>query len=88
MKCTIEITGQMGGNYTLGRAIGGQQSNGMFHAIICRFDTKKEAYEALKEAYKTLKRQEPEFVGRHLYGAKSHLRYDASIAKIYTETIN
>lgn len=85
MNCIIHITGQISGNFKLARAIGGETSKGMFNSFICKFKTKTQAYKALAEAYKQLKSDEPEFLGKHLYAPKSHLKYDASIAEVIKE---
>jgi len=83
MKTKISITGQISGNTTLVNAIGGEVKKGMFNSFIITFPTKGLAVKAIRQAYKYLKNEEPEFK----HGIKSNkertfLSYDASQAKI------
>ena len=87
MKVKIEITGQISGNFTLLRKLNnGNLKNGMFNSKTISFDTKTEAKNAIKEAYKSLCKDEPEMKG-NLGGIRkskdnTSLYYDASKAVI------
>jgi hypothetical protein len=88
MKTEIHITGQISGNSTLRNAITTAdctERRGMFNSYILIFASKKAAVKALADGYKSLKREEPEIVGR--IGGLKYLRghaltYDASRAAI------
>ena len=89
MKSTITITGQISGNFTLRNALVGNsttEEKTMFNGFRLHFDTKKAAINAIREAYNSLCKDEPEMKGR-LSGisadkGRTYLRYDASNAKI------
>lgn len=89
MKSTITITGQISGNFRLRSALVGNsttEEKTMFNGFRLHFGTKKEAVKAMRDAYNSLCRDEPEMKGR-LSGisvdkGRTYLRYDASSAKI------
>ena len=86
MKSTIHVTGQINGNFTLARAIGGERRDGMFNSFYLDFQTKGAAREAIRKAYMSLTQDEPEMRGR-IGGVRSNrsrteLYYDASKAII------
>lgn len=83
MKAKIEITGQISGNFRLRNAVitpDCEEYRGMFNSFILKFRTKKDAYKALWEGYKYLRREYPDPYLH--YNKKKSLSYDASIAKI------
>ena len=89
MKTTIEITGQISGNYRLLNALNTYQAeyNKLpFYGHKLTFATRKEARKALWDGYRYLVAQEPEFAkGGIRYGAKRCIYYDASRAVIQYE---
>ena len=87
MKTTIEITGQISGNFTLRNAIAStgwpEIHNGMFNAFRLTFETRKEARKAMWEAYKSLREDKQDAQASRLrYIPKHSLSYDASKAVI------
>jgi len=87
MKTTIEITGQISGNFTLRNAISRtgwpEIHKGMFNAFRLTFETRKEARKALWEAYKSLREDKQDARASMLkYTPKYSLSYDASRAVI------
>lgn len=85
MITSISITGQINGNNTLCRAIQTNNSittRNQFYGYNITFKTKKEAKQALWNAYKFLKLQEPEFKPGIQYSKHGSLNYDASKAQI------
>lgn len=87
MKCSIIITGQISGNFTLKRAIGGyfEEKRTMFNGFELFFKTKKEAKKELWEAYKFLRSDKTDAQNSRLsYSKYGTLSYDASTAKIVT----
>lgn len=83
MKTVIKISGQISGNFTLKHAVQTVScidARARFYGFYLFFETKKEAKEALKNAYKELKSEEPDFDGIGLYN--DLLSYDASRAEI------
>jgi len=86
MKRTIEITGQISGNFTLARMIGCEAKRGMFSSFTIPFATKKEAVKAIRDAYNSLVAEEPElkgcFGGIRVNKDRTELYYDASKAII------
>ena len=87
MKVKIVITGQIGGNFKLlSKLNNGNYREGMFNSKHIYFDTKKEAKQAIKEAYKSLCEDEPQMKG-FIGGIQKNkdntaLYYDASKAEI------
>lgn len=84
MKTIIQITGQLSGNMILKNAIreyDDQVTKLTFYGYNVTFRTKKEAKKALWEAYRHLKREEPDYRGIR-YSKYGALSYDASQAII------
>lgn len=87
MKTTIQITGQISGNYTLHNAISRtgwpEIKRGMFNSFIITYETRKEARRAMWEAYKSLRADKQDAQASRLkYSPKHSLSYDASRAVI------
>lgn len=86
MQTTILVTGQPSGNITLSGAIQTYESEkikGMFYGYKIIFPTKAKAKKAMWEAYKYLRRNEPEFAKTGIsYSKHGYLKYDASQAII------
>lgn len=85
MKVKIHISGQINGNTRLYNAIitnNSKGSKGMFYSYYIEFPTKKDCYKALREAYKSLINNEPEFKHGIRYIPKYGIYYDASKALI------
>jgi hypothetical protein len=87
MKTQIHITGQISGNFTLVRLMQNYESKrqGMFNSFILEYRTKTEARNDLKNAYKQLKRDEPDTCNLDIYrykGKPISVTYDASRAEI------
>lgn len=89
MTTQIHITGQIGGNHTLGNAMGSdgllERKKGMFYSIIMTYRSKKDAKKSLSVAYQRLIQDEPDQKGRIggiNYVRGSSLGYDASRAVI------
>lgn len=85
MKATITIKGQVNGNFKIRTAIiGGTniETNGGDYEI--EFNTKKEAVQALNQAYKQLYKDDVIFAKNHggMTKGKNLFYYDASIAYI------
>lgn len=86
MKAQIRITGQISGNFRLKNAcmtMDCELSKLMFNGFKLVFRTMKEARQAMKDGYKFLKQEEPDFYhegGISLYN--DQLMYDASMAKL------
>ena len=86
MTTSIEISGQISGNSTLANSIStfdSEMKRTMFNGYKITFKTKAAAKKALWEAFKYLRKEEPDFAkgGIH-YSKYGSLRYDASTAKI------
>lgn len=87
MKTVIEISGQIGGNFTLlNRLSNGNFQKTNFNGFLIEFSTKKDAINQIREAYNCLCREEPEQKNR-LSGIRTNksrtvLLYDASKAII------
>ena len=90
MKAAIFISGQISGNFRLKNAcstIDSELKKEIFNGFSLHFNTVKEARKAMKEGYKFLKSEEPEFYkegGINFFN--NTLSYDASTAKIIKET--
>lgn len=87
MRTEIHITGQINGNHTLRNALSGASEikEGMFNSQIVVFATKAAAKKALWDAFKYLRQEEPDMVGRiggTRYSKFGALYYDASQAVI------
>lgn len=86
MKTTINVMGQISGNFKLASALQtweSEQRSTMFNGFSITYPTRKQAYKALWEAYKKLRADEPEFAkGGMSYSPKQSLTYDASQATI------
>lgn len=84
MKAVIIIEGQISGNQTLNGAIsGGFWTKTNFYGYKVEFKTKKEAKQALWQAYEHLRREDPEFAKFGIkYSKSGFLKYDASTATI------
>lgn len=83
MKTTIQISGQINGNYTLLNAIKTydcKHTQGIFNSHLLEFKTKKEAIQAMKDGYKILKNQD--LTSLKKANKFEAIYYDASIAKI------
>lgn len=84
MKTTITITGQPSGNRTLLHAIQTSDSEveESFNNFVITFGSKKEAKEAISNAYESLVHEEPDFAedGISFNEHLSKLWYDASVA--------
>lgn len=87
MKTTIEITGQVGGNFTLLGALKNYESKrkGMFNGFILEYGTEQQAEKDLQQAFEKLCADEPDMIdeagGISFYD--NTLFYDASKAKLY-----
>ena len=86
MKTNIRISGQLAGNNRLHLHLQ-RNADGcecFFHDFILKFRTKKQARQALRQAFKNLKSLEPDFYrdGGISYKPVNGLWYDASSAKI------
>lgn len=83
MKATITIQGQISGNFLLKNKIQGTSSyvKSINNGFLIEFKTKKEAYKALWEAFKSL-RSDSETKTSTSYCKKYSLSYDASYARI------
>lgn len=89
MTTTIRIEGQISGNITLHNAIityEGQSRRIMFNGYEITFPSKKIAVAAIRAAYNSLVRDEPEMKGGiggiRTNKGRTFLGYDASTAKI------
>jgi hypothetical protein len=86
MKAQILITGQISGNYKLLHAcntIDSETNKTMFNGFKIVFNTMREARKAIKNAYKELKKDEPDFYKAGGIGFyNDSLSYDASTAKL------
>jgi len=86
MKAQIIISGQISGNYKLRSACmtnNCEDYRQNFNGFKLVFNTMKEARKAIKDGYRWLKSEEPDFYrdgGIGLY--KDSLSYDASVAKL------
>lgn len=86
MKAQIIVSGQISGNYTLLHACStfdSETSKTMFNGFKIVFNTMKEARQAMRNGYKALKAEEPDFYkdgGIGLYN--DCLSYDASTARL------
>ena len=82
MKTTIVITGGISGNFKIKNAITCFDiTEGSFNSFLCNFETMKEAKEALKDAFKYMKKND---LNVELSKDKKTLYYDASTARIQT----
>ena len=86
MKTVIKISGQINGNFTLKHAVQTSEcvdAKGRFNSFYLFFETKKQAKSALKNAYRELKNDEPDFYKDGGIGFYNNsLSYDASNAVI------
>lgn len=88
MKCKIEITGQISGNYTLLRKLGMRSEGyikGTFNSFYIIYNNIGDAKKDIKEAFQSLKSDEPDYYkegGIYKQSDNSFLNYDASTAKI------
>lgn len=88
MKCKIEITGQISGNYTLLRKLGIRSQGykkGMFNSFSIFYNSVGDAKKDIKEAFQSLKSDEPDYYkngGISKQSSNSFLDYDASTAKL------
>ena len=86
MKAQIIIIGQIGGNFKLKSKISCNGNyttidKGMFNNYYINFDTVKEAKQALKKAWQSIKREDDELNWTDgLNKGCTNLRYDASAA--------
>jgi hypothetical protein len=55
MTTKIYVTGQINGNSRLASAIGGRRERTMFNGFVLTFDSRKEAREAIRKAYHSIK---------------------------------
>lgn len=93
METTISITGQINGNFKLLHAIGegeGKTTHPFNNGFDIKFKSKKDAVKAIRDAYKSLIKDEPECKDR-IGGIRTNkdrttLAYDASRAKINSNT--
>lgn len=89
-KTTININGQLNGNFKLLSAIGGNHERTQFNGFKIYFETKKEAAKAIRDAYNKLIQDEPESKNRiggiGTNKTRTLLEYDASKAKINPDT--
>jgi hypothetical protein len=81
MRVQIHIIGQMAGNFLLAKKINASWKSTGFGNMKAIFDSKGQAKEALKKAYKSLIDDEPDFKIL-LSKSKCKLTYDSSIAEI------
>ena len=86
MKATVIISGQISGNFTLKHAVQtfDCEVEKYFNGFMLHFNTMAEARKAMKQAYKELKEEEPDFYkdgGIQLYN--DVLSYDASTASLH-----
>ena len=89
MKTSIVISGQIHGNFTLRNALvrnSMEEKRTMFNGFELVFETKKEAVQAIRQAYNDLVADEPHMknsiAGISADRARTFLRYDASTASI------
>lgn len=84
MKTTVEISGQIMGNGKLARYVQLDWHKTMFYGYRADCSTKKEARNAIKDAYKEMKND-----GFEVQTNKYHeaLHYDASICKIINNKV-
>lgn len=88
MKTTIEISGQISGNFRLRSALATAECiiyPSMFNGFRLTYPTKKQAKKALWDGYKKLRQNEPEMgtgIGGIRYSKWGSLSYDASTASI------
>jgi hypothetical protein len=86
MKCTIKITGQLNGNFTIKRKLQNFISSKeriYGRTIILEYETIKKAKEDIRDAYKKLKQEEPDYAKEGgIVFTNDSLTYDASIASI------
>jgi len=91
MKTVIKISGQISGNFTLKHAVQTSEcadQKTSFNGFYLFFQTKKQAKDALKNASKELKNDEPDFYKEGGIGFyNDSLSYDASIAEILDHEI-
>lgn len=83
MYCTISISGQPHGNYELFRKLRNSTEHSKhFHGqrFTLKYNKVSEARKDLKEAFKELKEEEPDYDGIYIYN--DVLYYDASKAKL------
>lgn len=85
MKCEIIIKGQTGGNFKLLRKMRNRTGKiELFfgRTMFLQYNTLKEARNDLKEAYKELVDEEPDFAEHGISFNGNSLCYDASEAKL------
>ncbi len=88
MKTTIEISGQIDGNYKLKAKLHNylNENKGMFNRFYLEYPSKKEAKNDLKNAFKSFCKEMPEEknkrTGFYFNSDKTILYWDASKAEI------
>lgn len=83
MKCKIRITGQIGGNFRLLSKLNNYgYEKGMFNSFLISYDSIREAKQAIRQANREFKQDEPRNSRLSMWRDASVLLYDCSTAEI------